>query len=157
MKPHLEQGISTAVAAVASLLILATSATSARGAQLGPCSNATLSGEYGFTITGQILAGPAAGPAVGVSMIFYDGQGNLTQIDHLVVNGNQPAVQWRNSTGTYTLNADCTGTQEVDFTDGSPTRHLSIVVVRRGKEIRGVLNDPGIATTVLGIKRDSPL
>ena len=153
MKLRVNGGVATAVA---SLLLLVTSATSGRG-QSGPCSNATVRGEYGFTISGQILGGPAAGPVTGVAMTSFDGQGNLTQVDHVLVNGNPPAVQWRPATGTYTLNADCTGTMELDFTDGSPSLHLSIVVVRRGREIHTVVGDPGIATTSLGIKRDSPL
>jgi hypothetical protein len=142
--------------AVASLLILVAFAASARG-QSGPCSNATIRGKYGFTITGQILGGPVAGPVAGVAMEFFDGQGHLTQVDHVLLNGNPPAVQWRPATGTYTLNADCTGTEEIDFTDGSPSLHLSMVVVRFGREIRVVVDDPGIATTAVGIKRDSPL
>jgi len=142
--------------AVASLLILVAFAASARG-QPGPCSNATLKGEYGFTITGQILGGPVAGPVAGVTLAFYDGQGHLTQVDHVLLNGNPPSVQWRPATGTYTLNADCTGTEELDFTDGTPSLHLSIVVVGRGREIHQVVDDPGIATTAVGVKRDSPL
>jgi hypothetical protein len=142
--------------ALASLLLLVASAASARG-ESGGCSNATIRGEYGATITGQILGGPVAGPLTGVALTFYDGQGHLTQVDHVVLNGNPPAVQWRPATGTYTLNADCTGTQEIDFTDGSPSLHLSMVVVRFGREIHVVVNDSGIATTAVGIKRDSPL
>ena len=138
--------------AVASLLLLAISAPSARGDQSGPCSNATLKGEYGFTITGQILG---AGPVAGVTLAFYDGQGHLTQVDHVLLNGNPPSVQWRPATGTYTLNRDCTGTEEIDFTDGTPSLHLSIVVVGRGREIHQVVDDPGIATTAVGTKRDS--
>ena len=139
--------------AVASLLILVAFAASARG-QSGPCSNATIRGKYGFTITGQILG---AGPVTGVTLAIYDGQGHMTQVDHVLLNGNPPTVQWRPATGTYTLNADCTGTEEIDFTDGSPSLHLSMVVVRFGREIRVVVDDPGIATTAVGIKRDSPL
>jgi hypothetical protein len=156
MKLRLKQGVLVAVTALASLLLLIASAASARG-QSGPCSNRSIRGEYGFTITGQILGGPAAGPVAGVAMEFFDGQGNLTQLDHVLLNGNPPAVQWRPATGTYSVNADCTGTEEIDFSDGTPSLHLSLVVVLRGREIRVVVNDPGIATTALGIKRDSPL
>jgi hypothetical protein len=81
----------------------------------------------------------------------------MTQVDHVLLNGNPPTVQWRPATGTYTLNADCTGTEEIDFTDGTPSLHLSIVVVGRGREIHQVVDDPGIATIAVGIKRDSPL
>ena len=140
--------------AVASLLFLVMSAASAREEQSGPCSNATVRGTYGFTITGQIVG---AGPVTGVTLAIYDGQGHMTQVDHVLLNGNPPTVQWRPATGTYTLNADCTGTQEIDFSDGTPSLHLSIVVVGRGREIHQVVDDPGIATIAVGIKRDSPL
>lgn len=121
------------------------------------CSNATLKGAYGFNFSGQILGGPAAGPIAGAGMFVFDGQGNLTQLDHTVSNGNPPPVQWRSATGTYTLNADCTGTLEIDFTDGSPPIHLSIVVAQRGRKILDVVDNPGTAITGISIKRDSPL
>jgi len=75
------------------------------------CSNATLRGAYAFHITGQILApAPAAGPVSGVALTTFDGQGNLTQVDHVVHNGVVPVEDWRPATGTYTVNSDCTGT-----------------------------------------------
>lgn len=151
MNLHSKQGVLTAAA---SLLILALSAGSARAE--GPsCSDATLRGDYGFTITGQILGGPTAGPVTGVAMTSFEGNGNLTQVDHVVHSGNLPAVEWRPGTGTYSLNPDCTGTMEIDFTDGSPSLHLSIVVVRLGREIRTVVSNPGTALTSIGIKKDS--
>jgi hypothetical protein len=153
------------LAATVSLLLLGMSGALARAQSpdsaeadgKGPCSNATLQGEYGFTITGQSLAGPTAGPVAGVAMTLYDGQGKLTQVDHVLHNGSAPAVQWRPGAGSYTLNGDCTGTMEINFTDGSPSLHLSIVVVGRGREIRTVVGNPETAITSLGIKRDSPL
>jgi len=136
------------------LLVLSMCAASAR-AQSGPCSEKTLSGEYGFTITGQVLAGPAAGPVTGVAMTHFDGQGKLHQVDHVVHNGVLPAVEWRPGTGTYTVNDDCTGAAEIDFTDGSPSLHLRFVLAKRGSEIRTVVSSPGTAITSIGIKRDS--
>ena len=153
MKLHMKQGV---FAAVACLLLLAMSTTSAR-AQWGHCRDSTLRGGYGFTITGQILAGPAAGQVAGVAMTTFDGEGNLAQVDQVVHSGNPPAVQWRPATGTYTLNEDCTGTMQIDFTDGSPSLHLNIVVVRGGREIRTVVVNPFTAITSFGTKRDSPL
>ena len=151
MNLHTKQGVLTAAA---SLLVLVLSAGSARAE--GPaCSEATLRGDYGFTVTGQILGGPTAGPVTGVAMTSFEGNGNLTQVDHIVHNGSLPAVDWRPGTGTYSLNPDCTGTMEIDFTDGSPSLHLSIVVVRLGREIRTVVSNPGTALTSIGIKKDS--
>ena len=133
------------------------SAASAYGQSPMTCSNATIRGEHGFTVSGQILGGPVAGPVTGTGLIVFDGKGNLTEVDHIVNNGNPPPLQWRHATGTYAVNADCTGTAELDFTDGSPPIHLSMVVVRRGLEILYVVDNPGSAITSISIKRDSPL
>ena len=121
----------------------------------GPCSEKTLRGDYGATITGQILAGPAAGPITGVVMTHFDGQGNLNQVDHVVLNGVPPAVEWRPSTGTYTVNGDCTGAAEIDFTDGTPPLHLHFVLAKRGNEFRDVVSNPGTAVTAIGSKLES--
>lgn len=144
--------------AAASVLVLALFAGPGL-AQAAPCSNATLKGDYGFTITGQILGGPSAGLVAGVAMTSFDGDGNLTQVDHVVHNGVPPALDWRPAaaSSSYNVNADCTGTMEIDFTDGSPSLHVFIVVDRMGREIRAVVNNPGTAITSIGIKEDSPL
>jgi hypothetical protein len=146
-----QQGV---FAAVVSLLVLFMGATSAR-AQSGPCSEKTLSGDYGFTITGQILAGPAAGQVTGVAMTHFDGQGNLQQVDHVVHNGALPAVEWRPGTGTYTVNDDCTGAAVINFSDGSPSLNLRFVLAKRGSEIRTVVSNPGTAITSIGTRRET--
>ena len=51
------------------------------------CSLATLYGDYGFTITGQILGGLAPGPVNGVALTTFDGRGGLTQTDFVVKSG----------------------------------------------------------------------
>jgi hypothetical protein len=119
----------------------------------GPCSNKTLKGAYGSTIEGQFLAGPAATPVRGVVMQDFDGEGNFSQVDHVVVNFVPPAIQWRPGSGTYALNADCTGTAQIIFFDGSPSLELSLVVVRSGAEIRTVVEGPGAAITSVGSAR----
>jgi len=153
MKLRMTQGV---FAAAVSLFLVGMSAAPAR-AQSGPCSNATLNGEYGFTITGQILAGPAAGPLTGVAMTSFDGQGNLSQVDHVVHNGNPPKVQCSMEAGDGHLYRQSGLHRNGDLSDGSPSIHLSIVVDQRGREVRTVVDNPGIATTSLGVKRDSPL
>ena len=44
-------------------------------------------------------------------LAHFDGEGNINEVDHVVLNGTPPAAQdeWRPSTGTYTINPDCTG------------------------------------------------
>jgi hypothetical protein len=120
-------------------------AQSAATANLG-CSNATLAGTYAFHITGQILApAAAAGPVSGVALTVFDGYGNLTQVDNVVHNGVSPVEAWRPATGTYTVDANCTGTftftpQPTVAADASPALTLHFIVNTDGSEIRTVVN-----------------
>ena len=114
------------------------------------CSNRTLRGDYGFSIDGQILAGPRAGLLRGVAMTHFDGNGSLTQVDFATINGIPAWSDWRAVSGAYDLNPDCTGTAELHPSDGSPTLHLRLVVVDRGREIRTIVE--GNATGSTGIK-----
>ena len=124
----------------------------------GPCSNRTLRGDYGFAIEGLIL--PALGVALpirGVNMTHYDGEGKSSQVDHVVFNGAPVSpIDWTPATGTYHVNANCTGTAQINQTGGD--LNLRIVVVRNGKEIHAVVTAPfnGPARTVssIGIKVD---
>ncbi|HEY3214881.1 MAG TPA: hypothetical protein VGK93_00160 [Candidatus Eisenbacteria bacterium] len=117
----------------------------------GRCSNRTLRGDYGFDIGGQILTGPLAGNVLrGVAMTHFDGHGNLTQVDFATFNGVPGWPDWRPATGTYDLNPDCTGTAEIIPSDQSPSLHLRMVVVDRGREIRTIVE--GNATGSTGIK-----
>lgn len=115
----------------------------------GGCSNRTLSGDYGFALTGEIL-----GPGIqfrGVVMQHYDGKGNLTQVDHAVTNGVPPAEEWTPGSGTYTVNPDCTGSA-VLIIPGNPSSpiNLHFVVVNQGKQINQVVD--ANAVTAVGIK-----
>jgi hypothetical protein len=116
----------------------------------GQCSNRTLHGDYGFDIDGTILAGPRAGLLRGVAMTHFDGLGGLSQVDFATSNGVPSWPDWRPVTGTYDLNPDCTGTAELVPSDGSPTLHLRLVVVDRGRQIRTIVI--GNPTGSTGIK-----
>jgi hypothetical protein len=112
----------------------------------GPrCSNRTLSGDYGFALDGTFL--PAT-PVRGVVMQHYDGKGNITQVDHLVVYGTPPPQEWTPGTGTYTVTPDCTGAATLTTPDG--TIYLHFVVVNNGKQINQVVDSN--AVTAVGIK-----
>jgi hypothetical protein len=116
----------------------------------GRCSNRTIRGDYGFDIGGTVLAGPRAGLLRGVAMTHFDGRGGLSQVDFVTNNGVPAGTDWRPATGSYDLDANCTGTAEISFTDGSPTLHLRLVVVRGGREIRTIVE--GSATGSTGIR-----
>jgi hypothetical protein len=108
----------------------------------GRCSNRTLFGDYGSAVEGVVLPGPGVTlPIRGVVMTHYDGQGNFTQVDHIVVNGFPPAIEWTPGSGTYHVNADCTGTAHIVTSTGVFV-NLEIVVVRQGKQVHAVVTAP---------------
>lgn len=140
------------LATIVALLVLS---VAVRAGDKEVCSLATLHGDYGFTISGQILGGPAPGPVNGVALTTFDGQGGLTQTDFAVKNGAPagPANAFRtNETGTYSVNSDCTGTATINFPDTTPTQQivLMFVIVNHGRGIRTVVAalyvGPGIAS-----------
>jgi hypothetical protein len=121
------------------------------------CSNRTLLGDYGFAVEGLLLAGPGVTlPGRGVTMTHFDGEGNLTQVDSLIINGI-PVSDWSPVTGTYHVNANCTGTMNLLPSTGGFV-NLRIVVVRQGKEIHTVVwppfDGPDRTVTSVGIKVD---
>lgn len=114
----------------------------------GRCSNRTLNGDYGFTLEGTIL-GPNI-PLRGLVMQHYDGNGNITQVDHVVDGGTPPMQEWTPGTGTYTVNPDCTGAGVINSPSGHGPLPIHFVVVNNGKQIFQVVD--GNAVSTVGIK-----
>jgi hypothetical protein len=107
---------------------------------LEACSAATLNGTYALTFSGFTTRGPVPAainnftPVAGGGLVTFDGDGNLSASETVSVGGLVNPV---NTTGTYTVNSDCTGT----FT--TPHAHLNLVLLRKGREIQAVNTDPG--------------
>lgn len=119
------------------------------------CTNETLRGDYGFTITGIRPTGPGAPQVavVGTALTTFHGDGTLDQLDN--INVNSPAVPLqpnRPGTGTYNLERDCSGT--MTLTAGGMTLNLSIVVVDHGREVRTAVLTPNVIVTSNGRKID---
>jgi len=128
------------------LLALALAASSTLTAHASACSNSTIRGRYAFTIHGQVFLPNGSTLLVdGLAKTTFDGNGNLTQLDAIAVNGNV-APGWASNTGTYSVNPDCTGTFTV--TNGNqPPVHLQMIVAQSGNTIHDMVIDPGFATT----------
>jgi hypothetical protein len=109
------------------------------------CTDSTIKGDYAFTIHGQILTPNGPLLVAGIAKTTFDGDGNLTQVDAVAVNGSIAEV-WRHGTGTYTLNPDCSGTMTL-INDGQAPLHLAILVSQSGNIIHTVVTDPGFAVT----------
>jgi hypothetical protein len=76
----------------------------------------------------------------------FDGNGNLTQTDNIHGSITGLATPNRAGTGTYTINADCTGTMKLINTDAPPLT-VAIVVVDDGSEVRAAVMDPTAIVT----------
>ena len=108
------------------LALLALGGTAAWAQENRGCSDATLYGEYAFTVSGQIFL-PTGATVLrqGIAFTHFDGAGHLTQVDAVLSSPNAPAVPGApvdpvtgfhdQETGTYTVHADCTGTFSVQF------------------------------------------
>jgi hypothetical protein len=103
---------------------------------LHSCSNRTLHGDYGFRMDGTVfLPGPAPNVGLrGLALARFDGRGNRSGLDFVTINGMPESDDWRPTTGTYHVNADCTATQEILFEDGA-TVNLRMIIVDGGRQI----------------------
>ena len=121
------------------------------------CSNSTLEGFYASTVGGQLFhADGSAETRQGLVMAHFDGHGNFTQTDYVLntLNGTttptpgpidpQTGFQIHES-GTYHVNADCTGNLEIHF--APPPVHgaigavlkLFLVIGSQGNALRTVV------------------
>jgi hypothetical protein len=111
------------------------------------CSDATVRGAYGFTISGTRPSGPPPAPIeqfVGLAITHFDGNGGLTQSagsSHGSVSGDS---QTDTGFGTYSLNPDCSGTMTLNLTGRTPavTLRIWMLAVDGGKAVHLVVMTP---------------
>lgn len=115
------------------------------------CSNATLRGAYGFSVHGELLGlldsqglhrYTTASIIDGVALQKFDGAGHFARTDFLTVNGAPRAAQTAfnpNQTGTYIVNADCTGSMHMVYDSGA-VLDARIVIADEGKVVKGILS-----------------
>ena len=115
----------------------------------GHCSNRTLSGNYGCSVQGFLLNVPGLPPQaafVGVTTAHFDGNGNTTSKEHVVVNGMSFNPGWDTDEGTYSVEPDCTARATVNTPNSPVPLDLYIVIDDNGKEFRQVLNSNALVT-----------
>ena len=127
----------------AAIALSASSGTALAGGGDGlRCSDATLRGDYAFSVVDLTTQ------SVVVGLAEFDGRGGFAQIDY-------PGDRLRTAgtldirtgqTGSYNINADCTGTMEIDLNvQGVPAGtshgviHNVIVISNGGRSIHGVV------------------
>jgi hypothetical protein len=108
------------------------------------CTNASLSGNYGFTFSGFQLQSPGVGkghgksvPFYGTGLVTFDGAESFSLAFTFSQNGALPGDTYVTSTasftGTYTVNHDCTGI--FIAAPGSGGDNGAFVIVRDGAEV----------------------
>jgi hypothetical protein len=126
MKSWLWRGAVTAAIALPAL----SSAAWAGGTDDFGCSNATLKGEYAFGVTAYTPPGlPNGPPRVVTGIRVYDGNGHFTQRDYM---GNSVPAEFAppgQETGTYMVNPDCTGSDELDLNVPVPSGSTGVIKV----------------------------
>lgn len=101
------------------------------------CGLGTLKGTWGSAINGTIIG---VGPIAVLGVTKFDGEGHFSMDATAVTDGNVSPEQ---TTGTYTLNHDCTGTTVDSIGDSS-----TFVLVGDGTEIIAVSTRPGLVATL---------
>jgi len=162
-------------AAAAALVLMSLSgAARADGHQ---CSNSKLRGTYSFGVHGSlvgVIAGgvlyPYSSPQLidGVAVQTFDGKGTFTRKDFLMNTGlprpgaTNTAGFAEGETGTYQVNADCTGTMHIVF-PGAPAAgailDIQLVVGDDGQLVRGVVSKeqvPGSMPSANGMTCGAP-
>jgi len=140
------------------VLFLALAGAAPSHAQI--CSNASLRGSFGYTVTGQVTASNppfVAGPFGAVGRLVFDGAGNVSTTRTFSDAGF--VVQGDKGTGTYKLNSDCTGSFNISVdSPGSGSVILRLDIVLDGDyELRGIVTNPGFVLTLHGRKLYSPI
>jgi hypothetical protein len=116
------------------------------------CDEGTLRGKYGYSVTGlRPGVGGAPEQFVGVALATFDGHGHFTQVDN--VHGPSGATTDRQNFGTYTVNADCSGTSTLHVQGVPFPIETRDVIVDNGTEIRSaVVSPPPIVVSSVGRK-----
>jgi len=129
--------------AIAALSAVALSVAPAASAADKGCSNATLQGTFAFYGTGFIVSPAAvAGPNATVLALTFDGNGAVTStFGSSSLNGN---IGPQTETGTYNVNADCTGTYSVLISPAGFTAHYLFVADESVNELQIICTDTGV-------------
>lgn len=101
------------------------------------CSVETLRGTYIFDAAGYINLSSSWTPKAVVEFLNINGDGTLTSVGTANVGGNLVGASFHQTTGSYTVKEDCTGT--LAFNPQGP--HFDIFVVPGGSQFHMIQTD----------------
>jgi hypothetical protein len=100
----------------------------------GGCTVANLKGAYGLAVNGFFYDNQGSqGVYSSAGLALADGNGGITGTDTVNVDGS--ATRGRQFTGTYTVNADCTGTMNLRDATNIPITNMDMVITNGGKDV----------------------
>lgn len=111
------------------------------------CSARSLRGAYGYTVRGTA---PSNVQFAAVGRIEFNGQGQVTTVRTLSNGG--AVVRGDAGSGAYTVGSDCRGTFTIGAA-GVGQLQVDMVVAGGGKEIRGIVTNPGFVLTLEGTRQ----
>jgi hypothetical protein len=144
--------IATPLLVVCALLF---SVSPARADDDDKCTDRTLRGDYGFASEGVLIGTPglpAQAPFRSVGLGHFNGKGGLTWLEHTVINGTPLNMDFVAASGTYTVNANCTGTAVVNTPNSPVPLHLAFVIVKDGREVHTVLDSNAITAVFIKVE-----
>jgi hypothetical protein len=115
--------------------MLVSLAPSARAAR---CSSPGVAGNYGFTLSGQVILSTGPVPIAAVGRAILDAGGNVSGSESRSVGGGFADETFA---GSYAVNVDCTGTATIRFYESGQlvrTSVLSLIFDNNQREIRMV-------------------
>jgi hypothetical protein len=149
----MKRNISLTTLAIFLTVLYLGSAPAARAQEEPGCSKASVGGKWGFTTNGTVVG---IGPRDSLGIFTLDGDGNL-------LNGKATAslngsITDETFSGTYTVNADCTGKLAIQIFDPSGnkilTATLDVVFDDNVRELRAIFtsavvpNGPSLLTVI---------
>ncbi|GAB1646245.1 hypothetical protein [Krasilnikovia sp. MM14-A1259] len=128
----------------AGAFVLSGSADASESAAAPACGNATLKGRYIFAASGWTISGGANQPFALSGIEHYTGAGTITGTVSQSVNG--VITSQAHETGTYSVNADCTGT--ATYTVAGVDAHFDLYVAPSGQSFTENQTDAGTAVSL---------
>jgi len=147
MRKNLGFAVAFAICVLAASTIVGVRRFPVVHAQSKECDLASLTGAYGYTLSGSVYDNQYNVYLIGAAgRVVSDGNGNLAGADTFSFDGN---IAKRQYTGTYTITAECTGTMTLGPLGGSSTvpLHADFVAVNNVKELNLVQTDAAFILT----------
>lgn len=147
MKGHLKSAGLAVAMVLTGLLLAAPGPSCAQGLQ--HFTDSSLRGNYGFSFDGTLATSNGQVPLSAVGQVQFDGNGTAPSAVRTIQIGN--TVFHQTAVGTYTVNADGTGSAQFEVTTVDPanalpvsTEHFEFVVEHYGSTLQFISTTPGV-------------